>query len=84
LREREAGGADRMLTLAALFIVGAAESEDARVLLDDQQLERCLALEQLQFRQCASVAHDPNEDAFCLARHGLATPGACFAQLLAR
>jgi hypothetical protein len=85
LRERYAGGTDHMLTLAALFIVGATESEDARVtaMLDDPHLQQCLALEQLQFRQCASVAHDANEDTMCLAQHGLARPGACFANLVA-
>lgn len=74
---------DRMLTLAALMIVEATASESARVsaMLDDAPSRECLAIQQLQFRQCASVAHDGNEDAFCLARHGLAGPGACFASL---
>jgi hypothetical protein len=70
-----------MLTLAALMVVDATQSEAARVnaMLDDAPSRECLAMQQLQFRQCASVAHDPNEDAYCLARHGLAGPGQCFA-----
>jgi hypothetical protein len=82
-RERNSSTTDRMLTLAALIIVGAADGEAARVdaVLDDQRTRECLALEQLQFRQCASVAHDPNEDAFCLARHGLIAPSACLGAL---
>jgi hypothetical protein len=74
---------DRMLTLSALIIVGATESEAARVnaMLDDETSSACLAMQQLQFRQCASVAHDPNEDAYCLARHGLTGAGQCFASI---
>jgi hypothetical protein len=74
---------DRMLTLAALIIVEAETMERARVdvVLDDAPSRECLEMQQLTFRQCASVAHDPNEDAYCLARHGLSGPAACFAAL---
>ncbi|MGH6949248.1 MAG: hypothetical protein ACREH4_00080 [Vitreimonas sp.] len=82
-REGGATTVDRMLTLGALAIMGADNGESVRVeaLLDEPRTRACLALEQLQFRQCASVAHDASEDAFCLARHGLAAPGACFGGL---
>ncbi len=72
---------DRMFTLAALFVVGATQSETARVnaALDDEPMRQCLAMQQLQLRQCASVTHEPYEDAFCLAQHGFAEPSACFA-----
>lgn len=74
---------DRMLTLAALIVVGADASEPARVaaMLDDTPSRECLEMQQLTFRQCASVAHDPNEDAYCLARHGLTGPAACFGNI---
>jgi len=74
---------DRMLTLAALVILEAAPSEPTRVaaMLDDQRTRDCLAMEQLQLRQCASVANYANEDAYCLARHGLTAPGQCFAAI---
>ena len=83
-RRGHAATTDRMLTLAGLIIVGADASEAARVnaVLDEPRTRDCLALEQLQFRQCASVAHDPSEDALCLARHGLSAPGACFSAML--
>jgi hypothetical protein len=70
---------DRMFTLAALLVVGATESETARVTagLTDEPMRQCLAMQQLQLRQCASVTSTPNEDAFCLARHGYAAPSAC-------
>jgi hypothetical protein len=72
-----------MLTLAALIAIDATQSETTRVnaMLDDAPSRECLAMQQLQFRQCASVAHDPNEDAYCLARHGLTGPGNCFASI---
>jgi hypothetical protein len=72
---------DSMLTLAALYVVEATAQEHARVdqLTDDRATRECLTLEQLEFRQCASVAHEANDDAFCLARHGL--PAHCFPQL---
>lgn len=72
---------DRMFTLAALFVIDAIEGETARVTaaLTDEPVQQCLAMQQLQLRQCASVTHDPNEDAFCISRHGLAAPSQCIA-----
>lgn len=72
---------DRLFTLAALMVIGATQSETARVTaaLDDEPVRQCLAMQQLQLRQCASVTHEPNEDAFCLAQHGYAAPSACLA-----
>ena len=72
-----------MLTLAALIVVEAETQERTRVaaMLDDEPSRECLEMQQLTFRQCASVAHDPNEDAYCLARHGLTGPAACFASI---
>lgn len=81
LRWREANTAitNRMLTLAGLIITNAVASETTRVtaMLDDEHARECLAMQQLQFRQCVSVSNYPNEDAYCLARHGLTQPGAC-------
>ncbi|MEQ1493148.1 MAG: hypothetical protein ABL932_21620, partial [Terricaulis sp.] len=70
---------DRMLTLAALLVVDATQSETARVTaaLTDDPVRQCLAMQQLELRQCASVTSTPNEDAFCLARHGFAGPSGC-------
>lgn len=70
---------DRMLTLAALFVVEATPNETARVTaaLTDEPVRQCLAMQQLELRQCASVTSTPNEDAYCLARHGFAEPSAC-------
>lgn len=79
-REHAPATSDRMLTLGALLIVGATQTESARVeaALDDATLARCLSMEQLQLRQCVSASHYANEDAYCLARHGLEGPAACF------
>lgn len=72
---------DRMFTLAALLVVGATESETARVnaALTDEPVRQCLAMQQLQLRQCVSVTNTPNEDAFCIAEHGFTAPSACMA-----
>jgi hypothetical protein len=85
MRERWLGGADRIRTLAALMIVGATQSESARVdeLLNDSQTQYCLSLQQLQLRQCAASANSADEDALCLGRHGFTGPSSCFASLLA-
>lgn len=72
---------NHMLTAAGLYIVGAGNGDRARQMLIDEALTRCLAQELLELRQCASVAHDPNEDAHCIARHGLTEPAACFAAI---
>jgi hypothetical protein len=68
-----------MLTLAGLFIIGATPQANTRVdaLLDDRTSRDCLHVQQLEFRQCVSVAHTPDEDAACLARHGLRNVAAC-------
>jgi hypothetical protein len=75
---------NRMLTLAALYIVGATQSETARTseMLSDRRLTECLEIEQLQLRQCTSVAASANEDAYCIARHGLTAPSSCFASIV--
>lgn len=79
-RERAPATTDRMLTLGALLIVGATQAERARAeaAMDDAALSRCLTMEQLNLRQCVSASHFANEDLFCLARHGLEGPAACF------
>jgi hypothetical protein len=70
---------DRILTLAGLFIIAATPQSNARVdaLLDDPISRECLNVQQLEFRQCVSVSHTPDEDAACLARHGLRGVGGC-------
>jgi len=72
---------NRMLTLAGIYVVGATESESTRVseMLNDQRTSECLASEQLYLRQCTSVSASANEEAYCIARHGLYRPAACFA-----
>jgi hypothetical protein len=80
LRTASAPIIDRALTLAALFVVGATAEQRARVdaLLDDPPTRECLALQQLELRQCVSVSHTPDEDVFCLAQHGMTGPSQCF------
>lgn len=74
---------DRMLTLAALHVIGATREARARVdaLLSDETTQRCLSLQSLQFRQCVSVTQFAYENAYCLARHGLREPGGCLGSL---
>lgn len=82
-READHYVVDRMLTLGALFIVGASteEAERAGALMQDEATYVCLNMAQLHFRQCASVTHGADEDALCLARHGLRDVGACVGAL---
>lgn len=82
-REANAARVNRMLTLSGLFIAEAGATPRVREMLDDTRLRECLAMEQLELRQCASVAASANEDAHCLARHGLTQPAACFAEIAA-
>ena len=82
LEEQRSERADRMLTLAGLYIVNAGATPRVREMLDDERLSECLAIEQLELRQCASVAASASEDAHCLASHGLTQPAACFADIL--
>ncbi len=80
-READAARVNRMLTLAGLFIAESGATPRVREMLDDTRLRDCLAMEQLELRQCASVSASASEDAYCIARHGLAEPSACFAQI---
>lgn len=75
---------DRMLTLGALVVAGAADSERSRVsaLLDEPLTQQCLDMQRLQLRQCLSVSHDASERAYCLGRHGLTGPGSCFSAMV--
>jgi hypothetical protein len=84
LRRNRANIMDRVLTLGALYAIGATSAERARVnaMLDDPPTRICLAMQQLEFRQCVSVSHTPDEDAFCLARHGLGGVGECLGALM--
>jgi len=78
-REAHRDIVDRMLTLGALFIVGASDEapDRANALMREETTSACLNMAQLHLRQCASVTYGADEDAFCLARHGLRDVGAC-------
>ncbi|MBI3438949.1 MAG: hypothetical protein HY054_09975 [Proteobacteria bacterium] len=84
LRRDRAGVMDRALTLGALVVINATPAERARAVaaLDDPPTRTCLAMEQLEFRQCASVSHSPDEDAFCLAQHGFSGVAECFSAMI--
>lgn len=82
-REANSARVNRILTLAGLFIAEAGATPRVREMLDDTRRRECLAMEQLELRQCASVSASASEDAHCIARHGLTEPAACFAQIAA-
>lgn len=84
LRRERASVMDRILTLGALYAIGATPAENSRTaaMLDDAPTRACLAMQQLEFRQCVSVSHTPDEDAFCLARHGLGGVADCLGAML--
>jgi hypothetical protein len=69
---------DHMLTAAALVVLDADNGAQMSAALNEPLTRNCLEMQQLQLRQCASVSHDASEDAYCLARHGLTGPSACF------
>jgi hypothetical protein len=84
LRRDRANVMDRALTLGALTVIAATPAESARAVaaLDDPPTRACLAMQQLEFRQCVSVSHTPDEDAFCLAHHGLGGVGECLGAVM--
>jgi len=75
---------NHMLTLAAIIVADATRSERRRVneLLHEPLTQHCMAMERLQLRQCLSASVDVTERAYCLGRHGLAGPGACFSNVV--
>lgn len=74
---------NRMLTVAAFIVAGAADAESRSVatLLDEPLTQQCMEMQRLQLRQCLSVSHDASERAYCLGRHGLSGPGDCFSAM---
>lgn len=75
---------DNMLTLAALVVANATESEPRRVdaLLDEPLTQQCMMMQELQLRQCLSVTVDGGERAYCLGHHALSGPGSCFSNVV--
>lgn len=75
---------DTMLTLGALVVAGAADSERRRIsdLLDEPLTQQCMLMQHLQLRQCLSVSVDATERAYCLGHHGLTGPGGCFSNVV--
>lgn len=75
---------DHMLTLGALVVANATESERGRVnaLLNEPLTEACMDMQRLQLRQCLSVSVDGSERAYCLGRHALAGPGQCVSNVV--
>jgi hypothetical protein len=75
---------DHMLTLGALVVADATESERRRAaaLLDEPLTQHCMNMQRLQLRQCVGVSVDATERAYCLAQHGLVGPGACFSNVV--
>ncbi len=84
LRRERANVMDRALTLGALYAIAATPAQSAHVgaMLQDPPTRICLAMQQLEFRQCVSVSHTPDEDAFCLARHGLGGVADCLGAIM--
>ncbi|MBL8550135.1 MAG: hypothetical protein JNJ73_09115 [Hyphomonadaceae bacterium] len=68
--------ARRMTALAAMRILEAEPARMQRV-LDDAQTQTCLRMANLQFYQCVSVTHTPDEAAYCLSRHALREVSGC-------
>lgn len=75
---------NRMLTVAALVVAGAAGGDRAHVssLLDEPITKQCMVMQQLQLRQCLSVSVDASERTYCLGHHGLSGPGSCFSAMV--
>ena len=75
---------DHMLTLAALVVADATQSERRRVsaLLNEPLTQQCMEMQRLQLRQCLSVSVDASERAYCLGTHALSGPGSCFSAVV--
>ena len=71
----------RILSVAALESLdnaGAADADAAiESLLEDPQVERCLAWVRLDLQQCVAAGHFKYEDSFCIAEHALLDVSRC-------
>ena len=68
-----------MVTLAALYALGATEERSADVdrLLNETNTNGCLQGAQLQFYQCVASAKFNYENMACIGEAGLITVGSC-------
>jgi hypothetical protein len=67
----------RGLALAALAVLGEADSARTEPLLDDAACGSCLRMSKLNLFQCLAVAKPWYEDVFCLGQHVLIDTGDC-------
>ncbi|MFT3727559.1 MAG: hypothetical protein QM759_07040 [Terricaulis sp.] len=73
---------DRMLTLGALIVANADNDRtQVNALLNDPITTHCMAMNQLELRQCLSVSVDSSERAYCVGRHALTGPGVCISAM---
>jgi hypothetical protein len=80
-RQGIAPAAARSLALAALSILDAADTDDARLdqLVFDKSSADCLRLAKLNLFQCLSVAGPEYENVYCLGQHAVLDTGQCVA-----
>lgn len=67
----------RGLALAALAVLGEAQSATVQPLLNDAECGSCLRMSKLNLFQCLAVAKPWYEDVFCLGQHVLMDTGDC-------
>jgi hypothetical protein len=67
----------RGLALAALAVMGEADEDSARTLMNDPECAWCLRMSKLNLFQCLAVSKPWYEDVFCLGQHGLIDTGEC-------
>jgi hypothetical protein len=75
---------DRIMTMAAFYIVGAGDDQQARidVLSDDPTTKNCIEMARLQALQCVSASRFRYEHSFCLGLHVLKDTGTCLKQVV--
>jgi hypothetical protein len=74
------GTANRIVTLAALHVLEAEQTNetDVKAAMKDKSTFDCIDWSQLQLQACVSAAYTRADLSFCLAEHAIGDAGKCF------
>lgn len=74
------GTANRIVTLAALHVLEAEQTNesDVKAAMKDKSTYDCIDWSQLQLQACVSAAYTRADLSFCLAEHAIGDAGKCF------
>ena len=72
---------DRVLVLAARYAVGELNDPIVNGYAKNSNARRCIHMAKLNFDQCIAATRTPNEEIFCIGKHGLTEVSGCIGSI---